>query len=162
MKIQSQNLIKKKGAVPVGRAPVDGWRLRTSLLRGAPARLVVAASEPTDFDGLTRSDGRAVFVDDVHPQLLLDREVVFDHRLLPLALGSRLAATTFVAKLADAHIRASAVDHPANLVVLTLRGTRVAGSPLAVEVANHARAAVLATLSGGDDGLLAIHLGLTD
>ncbi len=66
MKIQFQNSIKKKGAVPVGRAPVDSWRLRTSLLRGASEGLAVATNEPTDFDGLARSDGRSVFVDDVH------------------------------------------------------------------------------------------------
>ena len=32
MKIQFQNSIKKKGAVPVGRAPVDEWRVRKTIL----------------------------------------------------------------------------------------------------------------------------------
>ncbi len=162
MKNQFQNSIKKKGAVPVGRAPVDDWRLRTSLLRGAATGLIVAASETTDFDGLSRSNGRTVLVENDYSQFLLDREMVLDHRLLPFILGLRFATTTLVAELADTDVRASAVNGAANVIVLALRGTRVAGTPLAVEVTDHPRAAVLAPLRGGDDGLLAIHLGLAD
>jgi len=162
MKIQFQNSIKKKGAVPVGRAPVDGWRFRMSLLCGTATGLAVAASETANLDGLTRSDGRLVFVDDVYSQFFLNREMVLDHRLLPLTLGLRLAATTFVAELADADVRASAMNGAVNVVVLAFRGTRVANAPLVIEVADHPCTAVLTPLRGGNDGLLAIHLGLAD
>ncbi|TSC94637.1 MAG: hypothetical protein CEN87_358 [Parcubacteria group bacterium Licking1014_1] len=87
--------------------------------------------------------------------------MVFDLRLLALTFGLRLAATTLVAELTDTDVRTSAVNGAANVVVLALRGTRVADTPLAVEV-DHARAAVLAPLHGRDDGLLAVHLGLAD
>src|SRR3989344_848222 len=138
---------------------------RKELLRRSVAspRLAVPTNETIDLDGLTRSGWGSILVDDMHPQLLFGREVVFDLRLLALTLGLRLAATTLVAELTDAHVSdASAVDHAGNVCVLALRGARVAGFPLTIGVADHARTAVLAPQPGGDDGLLAIHLGLTD
>lgn len=155
---------KRKGARTRRSCACVAHRTKGSLGRSvASPRLAVPTNEAIDLDGLTRSDRRAVLVDDVHAQFLLDCETMFDLRLLALAFGLRLAATTLVAVLADAHVSdTSAVDHAANVIVLALRGTRVAGFPFAVGVADHARAAVLAPLRGGDDGLLAIHLGLAD
>ena len=123
----------------------------------------MTTNEATDFNGLTRSRGRSVFVDDgIHDTLPFGREMVLNHGLLPLAFGFRLATTTLVAELASADVRASAMNGTANVVVLAFRGACVAGAPLTVVVPDHSRSTVLAPFRGRDDGLLAVHLGLAD
>lgn len=123
----------------------------------------MSPNETIHLDGLTRSCRRSVLVDQkVDDAFLLSREMVLDHGLLAFALGLRLATTTLVAELADTDVRAPAVNSSTNVVVLALRGTRVAGAPLAVGVPDHSRTAVLAPLRGRDDGLLAVQLGLAD
>jgi len=149
MKYNYQKLRKKKGAVPEGRAPVDGWRF------------VVTASEPTNFDGLTRSCGKLVFVDDGYSQFL-GRKMVLDHGLLPLTLGLRLATTAETAELAHADVERGAVNCPTLVLMFALGGARVTDRPLAGAMIDHRSTAETAELRSGNDRLLTVYLDFAE
>lgn len=83
MKIQFQNLRKKKKAVPVGRASTN-----VAIAPGG-GTCCSAASETTDLDSPTRSDDKFVLVDDYRSHFLLQCAVVLHRSLLPFALGFR-------------------------------------------------------------------------